>query len=66
VTKATLTRKNISLALAYSFRGSVHCHHGKKHDIVQADMVLEKPRVLHHDPKAARRRLVPLVRLEHI
>jgi len=30
-----------------SFRGSVHYHHGGKHGRVQADMVLEEPRVLH-------------------
>ena len=46
------------MGLAYSFRGSVHYHHGKKHGSQQADMVLEKElRVLHFDPKAARRRL---------
>jgi hypothetical protein len=51
-TEATL----ISLGLAYSFRDSVHYHHGKKHNSIQADMVLEKElRVLHLDPKAARR-----------
>jgi hypothetical protein len=37
--------------MTYSFRGSVHCHHGGKHDIVQADLVLEEPRVLHLDLK---------------
>jgi hypothetical protein len=55
--KATLIKANISLGLAYSFRGSVHCHHGTKHGIVQTDLVLEKTRVLYLDPKAARRRL---------
>jgi hypothetical protein len=45
------------LRVAYSFRGSVHYHHGRKHGSVQADMALEELRVLHLDPKVARRRL---------
>ena len=45
------------LGLAYSFRGLVHYHHGRKHGSIQADMVLEEPRILHLDPKAPRRRL---------
>jgi hypothetical protein len=32
-------------------------HHGRKHGSVQADVVLEEPKVLHLDLKAARRRL---------
>jgi hypothetical protein len=28
MTAATLIKENISLGLAYSFRGLVHCHHG--------------------------------------
>jgi hypothetical protein len=36
---------NMSLGLAYSFIGSVHCYHGRKCDSVQADMVLEEQRV---------------------
>jgi hypothetical protein len=47
---------NISLGLAYSFRASVH-YLGRKHGSMQADIVLEEPRVLHLDSKAARRRL---------
>jgi hypothetical protein len=43
--------------MAYSFRGSVHYHHGGKHGSIQAGMVLEKPGVLHLDPKAARKKL---------
>lgn len=36
------------------FTGSVHCHHGRKHDSVQVDMVLEKElRVLYLDLKVA-------------
>jgi hypothetical protein len=64
------------LGLAYSFRGSVHYHHNGKHGSIQADMVLEEPRVLHLDLKAARRRFllqavrrslwITLMRLEHI
>jgi hypothetical protein len=41
------------LGLAYSFRGSAHHHHSRKHGNVQAAMVLEEPKILHHDPKAA-------------
>jgi hypothetical protein len=54
--KATLMKGNISLGLAYSFRSSVHDHHGGKQDSVQADMVLEEQRILHLDSKIARRR----------
>jgi hypothetical protein len=45
------------LGLAYSVRGLVHYHHGKKHGgSVQADRVQEKEmRILHLDPKAAER-----------
>jgi hypothetical protein len=44
------------LGLAYNFIDLDHYHHGGKHDSLQADMVLEKElRVLHLDPKAARR-----------
>ena len=58
MTKATLTKANISLGLAYSFRGSIHYHHGEKHSVGQADRVMEKElRVLYLDPKAARGRL---------
>jgi hypothetical protein len=49
--------KNLSLGLAYSFRDSIHYHHGRKHGSTQADMVLEELRALHLDPKAARRTL---------
>ena len=56
MTKATLIKTNIYLELAYSFRGLVHYHHGRKHGTDQADMVLEKElRVLHLDLKTARR-----------
>jgi hypothetical protein len=41
--------------LAYKFRGLVHYHHGEKHGGMQADMVLEEPRVLHLDPKEPER-----------
>ena len=47
-------KDNIELGLAYSFSGSVHYHQGGRHGSVQADMMLEEPRVLHIDPKAAR------------
>ena len=57
MTKATLIKENIELGLAYSFRDLAYYHHGGKHSRVQADLVLEKLRVLHLDLKAARRRL---------
>jgi hypothetical protein len=42
MTMATLTKENILLGLAYSFRGLDHYCHGGKHGCMQADMVLEK------------------------
>jgi hypothetical protein len=46
-------KDNISLGLAYSFSGSVHYHHIRKHGIMQADTVLKKElRALHLDPQA--------------
>ena len=60
MTKATLIKANIQLGLAYSFKGLVHYHHGERrweHGSLQADLVLEEPRVLHLDAKATRRRL---------
>ena len=45
------------MGLAYSFRGSVHYHHGRELGSVQVDMVLKEQIVLHLDPKAARRKL---------
>jgi len=65
--RATLLKENILLGLAYSFRGSVHHHHGRKHGSVQGDMVLEKElRVLHLGLQAARRRPCYRGQLEHI
>ena len=53
MTTATLIKENISLELAYSFRGSVHYLQGE-HGGVQADMVLENElTVLHLDLQAA-------------
>jgi hypothetical protein len=44
------------LGLAYSFRGSIHYHPGRKHGSIQANTGLEKElRVLCLDPKEARR-----------
>ena len=38
------------------FRSLVHCHYGREHGSMQADMMLEKElRVLHLDPRAAGR-----------
>ena len=66
MTKVTLIKANISLQLAYSLRGSVHYRHGRKHGRMQTAVVREEPRVLHLDPKAARRTLwITLARLEH-
>ena len=54
MTKAALIKENISLGLAYRFRGLVHYHHSETHGSIQADMVLEKElRALHIDPNAA-------------
>jgi hypothetical protein len=54
------------MRLAYRFRGSVCYHRGRKYGPTQADMVLQEPRVLHLDLKAARRRqaLLHLAELE--
>jgi hypothetical protein len=53
------------LGLAYSFRGLVY-YHDRKHDNVQADMVLEELRVVHLDPKATKGDWVPYwEQLEH-
>jgi hypothetical protein len=60
MTKVTLIKENIYLGLAYSFRGSAHCHHGEKHGSMQADKVLEEPRALHLHPKAADEDCLPL------
>ena len=45
--------------LAYSLGGSVHYYHGGKHGSVQADMMLEEPRVKHLDLQAAEGDCVP-------
>ena len=42
MTVAILIKDNISLELAYRFRGSVYYHHGGKDGRVQADVVLEE------------------------
>ena len=50
MTVASLTNENISLGLAYGFRGLVYYYHGRKYGGVQADMVLvKKLRVLHQN-----------------
>jgi hypothetical protein len=65
--KATLIKDNILLGLAYRFRGSVHYHQDEKHGSLQADLVLEKLRVPHLDPKSSRRGLTlpPWAEFEH-
>ena len=40
MTKATHTKENISLWLAYSFRGLVCYHHGRKQGSVQAGLII--------------------------
>lgn len=55
INKATLIKANIQLVLAYSRRNLVHYHHSRNHGSMQADIVLEKLRVLHLDFKATRR-----------
>jgi hypothetical protein len=58
MTMATLIKKTIYFELAYSFRGSVHYCHGRKHGSIRANMVLEtKLRVVCLDRKEAKRRL---------
>ena len=53
MTAVTLRKESIKLGSTYSFRDSVHYHHGEKHGSVQAGMVLEKElRVLHPDQQA--------------
>ena len=42
------------MGLAYSFRGVVHYHRGRKHGRVQGDLVLKVLIILHLDLKAAR------------
>lgn len=41
VTTATQKEKYL-IGTGLSFRDLVHCHHGRKHVSMQADMVLEK------------------------
>lgn len=52
--KAALTKVNIYLGLAYTFRGSVRCH-GREDGGVQSDVRPEDPRVLHLALQAARK-----------
>lgn len=52
-----LIKENISLGLAYRFRGLV-CYEDRKHGSIQASMVLEELRVLHLVQKTNRRRLL--------
>jgi hypothetical protein len=49
--------RTFSLGLDYSFRGSVHYHHGRKHGSMKADMVVEELTGATSDRKEARRRL---------
>lgn len=50
----TFLKENIPLELAYSFRGLVHCHQGRKHGGMQTVMLMEKEmRVLHLESQAA-------------
>ena len=47
------------MGLAYRFRGLVFYHHGRKHGSIQANMVLEDPRLLHLDLQAAEEDCLP-------
>jgi hypothetical protein len=38
MTKATLIKENISLGLAYRFRGLVHYHHGGECGVLQTNI----------------------------
>jgi hypothetical protein len=61
MTKATLIKDNISLGLAYRFRGSVHYHQGRSMAASrQAGMVQEELRVLQLHLKAAGRILTSM------
>ena len=65
MTNATLIKKLIKLALAYSLRSLVYYPHGGSHGGIQADIVLEKElRVRHLDSKAPRKRLASTGRQE--
>lgn len=57
MTKATIKKENTYLGLAYGFRGLVHYHHGRKHGILQIDMVRKELGVLHLHLKSSQRRL---------
>jgi hypothetical protein len=46
MTKATFIKENISLGLAYSFEGSVHYHHGRKHGSCAGRHGVEEPHIL--------------------
>ena len=54
MTRATLIKKFVFIGSGLRFRGLVHYHHGRKHGSMQADMVLEEPRVQHLDPQATK------------
>jgi hypothetical protein len=50
-------RVSMTLKLAYRLIGAVHYRHGGKHVNVQADVVLEEPRVLHLNGQATGKEL---------
>jgi hypothetical protein len=53
MTTAALRKKDIYYRLAYTFIGLFHYHHGRKHDSVHIDMVLEVMMILELVPPAA-------------
>ena len=58
MTTTALVKGDISLRLAYNFKGLVHYHYGGKYGVTQADIVLEKEmRVLYPDRQATGQRL---------
>lgn len=55
-----IKKESIQFGLAYSLRGIVLCHHGRKYDGGQVAMMLEEDlRLLHLDLQAAGRGLCP-------
>ena len=47
MSKANLIKENISLELAYSFRGLVNYHHGQKQGSRQPDILIQRPHGRH-------------------
>ena len=65
MTTATLTKENISLELAYSFRGLIHYCHDRKHESVQ-EKRQRRSREFYILICRQQKETVTLARLEHI